>query len=853
MTIRATYRLQFHSQFTFRDAAQLAPYFAELGVSHIYASPIAESRKGSKHGYDVVDPYRISRERGGEEQFLEMAETLRAHGLGIVLDIVPNHMAVSPDNLWWMDILENGPASRYAKYFDIDWQSDDRGLKGKVLAPFLSTPYRDALREGSIKLVFDERAAKLVIAHFEHRLPIRGADQQALLGLDPTPTTSQLAEWNRPDVLDRLLGRQNYVLCWWRAANDRVNWRRFFDITSLIAVRIDEPEVFEAVHARPFELYRLGLIDGVRIDHVDGLADPGGYCRNLRARFAAIGQERAASDPALILVEKILAGDETLPPDWNVDGTTGYDFMHEVSAFQHAETGKAPLERKWERISGSEKSFAELARETRLEVLQSTFAGPLNQCASAFLASADAERAHDLSRPLLVRALTKVLCELHKYRFYRSTEASQATTEVFDHAKESASEDEEYAMTFIRDVFAQARRGEANAGKATSRFHQLSASLSAKAVEDTAFYRHGRLISRNEVGSDPDIFSLSDAEFHRKAQARARNFPRAMLATATHDHKRGEDSRARLAVLSEIPEAWARAVDAWFALIAPYRAPLIEDDTVYMLFQVIVGAWPLVLQPNDDAGLSAFRARLRRYLEKALRESKRKTSWVRIDSAYEAAAFDLLGAIFDRRRSTSLLASLADFVAQIAPAAAANSLVQTALRLTMPGIPDFYQGTEYWDLSLVDPDNRGSVDFAARRKSLAATLDAAAATWQSGSLKQVLTRRLLTLREQEPSLFQSQDYRPLQTRGKRAAHLFAFARHSGGRTLVVVAARYTADALLDGKALVPRPEWWQDTSIASDREIPRLRAVLANGVCDFDALTPSHCLRALPVEVFIST
>ena len=811
MTLRATYRLQFEAQFPFAQGARLAPYLAALGVSHVYASPIAEARTGSRHGYDVTDHARISEERGGADGFRVMAAALRAHGLGIVLDIVPNHMATGRENRWWMDVLKHGPASQYARHFDIDWQSEEAALKGKVLAPFLGVPYAEALRTGALALVFDVETRALMVAYFDHRFPLRDEDERALLAQDAAPDKRRLAQWSAPDALAGLLSRQHYALCWWREAGTRINWRRFFDVAELIALRAEEPEVFEAVHALPFALYAEGLIDGVRVDHVDGLACPETYCRKLRARFAALEAGRPRQNgEAIVVVEKILGADERLSTSWGVDGTTGYDFMAEVSAFQHAAEGEALLTHLWQAYAHDDRSFDEIEREARASVLEESFAADLSRCATGFLKSAGAELSPILPRDSVTRALAKMLVELRVYRDYGG--------------------------------------GTPDARSAAARFRQLSAALAGKAVEDTAFYRYGRLLSRNEVGSDPRLFSLSPDTFHARAKQRREDFPRAFLATATHDAKRGEDARARLATLSEIPEIWGEAVAQWFSLLAPFRDGAVEDDTLYMLLQTIVGAWPLDLSPGDREGLGAFHARLARAFEKGLREAKRRTSWLAIDAAYERAAQDLLRALFAH---APLVQSLCAFVNRIAAAGAANGLVQTALRNTLPGVPDLYQGTEYWDFSLVDPDNRRQVDFALRARTLDGDPGAARASWRDGVLKQRLVRRVLALRRERPDLFAAGDYLPLAPLGARASHVFAFSRRAGAHALIVVAARHVADALKDCEALAPSAAWWGDTRIEGF-ERGKLRALFADRVLDAQSLRLSDVLGALPVELLVS-
>ncbi|HEY1961311.1 MAG TPA: malto-oligosyltrehalose synthase, partial [Rhizomicrobium sp.] len=551
MIPRATYRLQFHKDFPFAGAIPLAPYLARLGISHVYASPILKSRAGSRHGYDVIDHNEIDSELGGEAGFRAMAAALREHGIGIILDIVPNHMAVHRDNLWWMDVLQNGVASRFAKYFDIDWDA----LGGKVLCAFLGSPYWEALSKGDVKILRDDKLGPTCAAYFDWRFPLRPEDQ-----------CSTAEQHFDPQSLHRLLERQHFRLAWWRAANDEINWRRFFDIPDLIALNQDREEVFEATHEKIFSLYREGLIDGVRVDHIDGLADPAAYCRRLRGQLNELGKARGDEHP-YIVIEKILGTGETLAEEWGVDGTTGYDFMNDASALLHDSAGAEPLAELWHTISGRPTDFAPEEEAARHEILRRKFESALSRTARAFFRLGSRE-GRDLPRAALRRAIARVIEHLRVYRTYATgLPQSPAPGAHFEQggsaAKRGASGIDCAAINFIVETMQSDIFGP-EGSDAVRRFNQLSAPVAAKAVEDTAFYRYGRLLSRNDVGFDPGVFSLTPAEFHQRVLRRAGPFPHALLATATHDHKRGEDMRARLAVLSEIPDEWQRNVDHWF-------------------------------------------------------------------------------------------------------------------------------------------------------------------------------------------------------------------------------------------------------------------------------------------------
>jgi malto-oligosyltrehalose synthase len=786
-----------HRGFPFADASAFACYFAALGVSHIYASPITTARRGSMHGYDVVDPARIDPELGGEDAFRAFVGELRRHELGLIIDIVPNHMAIGGENVWWMDVLARGRSSAYARYFDIDWESPNRSLTGKVLLPVLGRPYGEALDAGEITLARDADRSRFVVRYYDHVFPV--ADGVAL-------GEASLREFDRAssqgrERLHALLERQHYRLAWWRTANDEVNWRRFFDINELAALRVEDDEVFEAVHALLFRLYREGLIDGVRVDHIDGLAEPEKYCRALRQRLSALESERPADapgGPAYIIVEKILAHGESLPTEWLTNGTTGYDFMNEVSAVLHDAGGEAPLRDLWQRVSGRPGNFEAEEQLARRQILKRSFSGPREALVETLQAIAQSDLAtRDYSRAAIRRCLTEILVAFRIYRIYaRVGHASMADKTYLEQAVARAQ-----ATCVPGDREVLETLGDWLSGRplhpslerlqnvALARFQQLSAPLCAKAVEDTAFYRYGRLLSRNDVGFDPRVFALSTADFHRRMSARATAFPHAMLATATHDHKRGEDVRARLAVLSEISQEWAQALERWIAASVPHCTsdagslmPTAGDLAI--LFQTLVGAWPPDLDIADRSGLAVFAERVGAWQRKALREAKLQTDWSAPNESYERAAADFLAWLFTG--TSPLLGEIASFAQRIAAAGAAKGLAQLLVKLTAPGVPDIYQGCEYWDFSLVDPDNRSPVDFAARQRSLraAAPLDQLAADWKTGHLKQFLVARLLALRKETPLLFAAGQYLQLPVSGPHADDIVAFARVASGSAIV---------------------------------------------------------------------
>ncbi|HEX3349861.1 MAG TPA: malto-oligosyltrehalose synthase [Acetobacteraceae bacterium] len=901
MTLRATARLQFQRDFPLDRGTELIPYFARLGISHLYASPLLKARPGSTHGYDIVDHSQINPELGGEDALRRMVGVLREHRMGLILDIVPNHMSVGGvDNVWWLDVLEWGRNSDYAEFFDIDWDPPDPTLRGKVLAPFLGGSYGDALEAGDLKLRFDPEDGRFVVeAYGAHRFPIAPRDYAEILragggGLDvlaerfadpgpggraavrkrmelsretlrayhadhPEPFATAVAAYDPAasegrERLHKLLERQNYRVAWWRAASDDINWRRFFDINSLAGIRVERPEVFDATHATVLRLYAEGMIDGVRVDHVDGLADPRGYCRKLRRKLETAHAGRPddlKGDPPLIYVEKILFAHEQLPKDWLTDGTTGYDFMNDVGGVLHDPSGEAKLTELWTTMTGRPAAFEDEAKPARRQILRQTLSSELNGTTAALLRFMRRDlKTRDWTQTAIRRSLEELLIHFHAYRIYAGLGGASETDKrdlawamagarrTVRPADTGLLEHLGYLLAGegIRETPAGAQRQERL--RAMVRFQQLSAPVAAKAIEDTAFYRYGRLLSRNEVGSEPSQFAISPGQFHAIAGERQKRYPRALRATATHDHKRGEDTRVRLAVLSEIPDAWEQALTRWTRLNAPFKrevdgtlAPDVADEV--MLYQTIVSAWPLGLEPDDAEALAAYRNRVAGWLEKAAREAKRRSEWAAPNEAYERACQEFLGSCLDSARTAPITREFAGFAARIAPAGAMNGLSQTLLRLTVPGVPDLYQGTEFWDLSLVDPDNRRSVDYDSRRAALEANESPShlAASWPDGRVKLAVIARTLAARSRTPELWAAGSYQRLKVEGPCEDNILAFARVHGGKAAIVVASRL-ATKLLDpdgtgetslATPIHPRAEVLDGTTINLPRSITSLQ------------------------------
>lgn len=918
--LTATLRLQLHSDFTLDHAVPLVPYFARLGISHLYASPILTARAGSRHGYDVVDPTRVNPELGGEAALERLVAALRQHGMGLIVDTVSNHMAVGgADNPWWQSLLAWGRRSPYAEFFDIQWHSSDPLLAGQLLLPFLGSDYGAALHNGEIPLTFDAQHGRFEVAHHEHRFPICPLDYPRILGQAEDPRLQALAAHfstlgeaadplaeaqplhrelarlaaagadpqaalaafdSRDEAgfkrLHLLLERQTYRLASWRTAADDINWRRFFDINELGGLRVERAVVFEATHSKLFELIERGLVDGLRIDHIDGLADPRRYCRNLRRRVDSLLARRPV-DAALahfpIYVEKILGTGEHLHRDWLTDGTTGYEFMNQVSLLQHDPAGELTLDELW-RSTSERPEFPEEVRIARHLVLNASLAGDCESVAQALLQVArDDLMTRDLTLGAIRRALQALVEHYPVYRTYINACGRPAEDEAFfQQALTGARQSLGEADWPLLDQLERWLGGQSwrhlppgrprkHLRHACVRFQQLTAPSAAKAVEDTAFYRSARLLSRNDVGFDAERFSADAAWFHNEAQRRLRDFPDNLLATATHDHKRGEDCRARLAVLSERAPWLASRVEHWRELAAPLREALDDGQAPspgdeLLLLQTLLGSWPLDLDLHAPQALKRYAERLRQWQSKALREAKLRSSWAAPNEGYEAACAAYVDGLLLDEENQQLRQSLYEAAQRLACPGALNGLVQCLLRMTTPGVPDLYQGNEYWDLSLVDPDNRRPVDYPARRASLddGTPLAELLAHWRDGRIKQALVARVLDARQAHPELFQRGAYLPLSVQGRHADQVLAFARLGRGERAVIVVPRL-ASALLGAATtpLIPAQNW-DDTRLV----LPfALSPANCSGLFGGGAVTPSRelmlstVLAEFPVNVLI--
>lgn len=898
---RATYRLQLNADFTFRDAAALVPYLAELGISHVYCSPFLRARAGSRHGYDITDHNALNPEIGTEEDFERLCQALAAHDMGLIMDVVPNHMGVMyADNAWWLDVLENGPASLYAPYFDIDWRPAKAELRDRLLLPVLGGAYGDVLERGELALRFAAAEGAFSVHYYEHRFPIAPESYPALLltGLDAlelradvqqaelqelrslasafqhlpgrgerdadsllerqrdvrlhkqrlarlcaaTPAIAQhlqevAAGYNgrpgEPESFDRLhalLEQQAYRLAHWQTAADEINYRRFFDIHDLAALRMEEPRVFESTHQLTLRLVREGKVTGLRIDHPDGLYDPHAYFLRLQER--AGGESVPPEDkPLYLVVEKILAPDEALPQGWPVHGTTGYDFLALVNGLQVDASAGEALRRFYQEFTGERTEFALLVYQCKRLIMKYALASELQMLAFELNRMSEADRhTRDFTLNRLRQALLEMIAWLPVYRTYQRggeilARDRRYIEQALEQAARQARNEEVEVYRFLRSVLLRDGLSEdmrARADRFVMKLQQYTGAVMAKGLEDTAFYRHVPLLALNEVGGTPSRFGVSVAQFHRSNRERQRQWPHTMLATSSHDNKRSEDVRARLNVLSELGEEWQRQVLAWAALAEPAKrrvngalAPSRNDE--YLLYQTLLGVWPLA--PPGAAEAEALAARVEAYLLKAVREAKQHTSWVNPDPAYEQAVSGFVRALLTDSR---FLAQFLPFQQRCARLGLFNGLSQTLLKLTAPGVPDIYQGNELWDFSLVDPDNRRPVDYARRMAFLAELAPpsrqqarALLAALADGRSKLAVIRHVLSARRRHETLFRDGAYLPLATWGQQAEHLVAFARRHRRQTAVVLAPRLYA-RLLGEQQLPIGAEVWGDTRIELD-------------------------------------
>ncbi|MGH8726631.1 MAG: malto-oligosyltrehalose synthase [Burkholderiales bacterium] len=928
----ATYRLQLNRDFTFNDAAKLVPYLARLGISHCYASPYLKARPGSTHGYDIIDHSSLNPEIGGMDAFEDFVAALEKHGMGHILDLVPNHMGVmGADNAWWLDVLENGQSSVYANFFDIDWEPLKEDLRGKVLLPVLGDRYGAVLEQGELRLAFDRILGSFSVFYYEHRLPIgprqyakllshrlprlearAGKTSDTALRLQSLITAfehlparreilpEKIAERDRdkelhkqrlarlcreapevlrvieetvlqyngvpgyPDsfeLLHELLEAQAYRLADWRVARDEINYRRFFDINDLAALRMELPEVFNATHGFVLDLVAQGKIAGLRIDHPDGLYDPATYYAKLQSEIA----KRSDSPGTYLCVEKILATHERLPEGWLTHGTTGYDFANLVNGLFVRPEAEPLLTRFYHAFIGEKRNFDDLLYECKKLIVKAALASEVNVLAYALDRIAELDRhTRDFTLNQLRDALTEVIACFPVYRTYvREGDISESDRRhiawAIGCAKKKALSGDLSAYDFIRDVLLldgiadKSDQHREAIVRFAMKFPQVTSPVMAKGLEDTALYRDFRLASLNDVGGDPRRFFVSVAAFHNENLERAKRFPHAMLATSTHDNKRSEDARARINVISELAAEWKEHIKRWAKInrakktgSGRERAPSVNDE--YLLYQTLLGCWPLG-EPGPD-----FSTRIENYMLKAAKEAKLATSWTNPDADYEKALVQFSREVI---ASNNFVADFLPFQKRVAALGMLNSLSQTLLKLSSPGVPDVYQGNEIWDFSLVDPDNRRPVDYSKREamlgelesfeslgpEQLAERLKDLLANLADGRAKLYLVSRVLNFRQQNPELFKHGDYVPLAAEGPRAGNVIAFARRQEEASLIVVAARFFSQ-LADENA-------WGDTVIHCPRGAYLNLLTKARLECNGERLQLDRVLTDFPVTLLV--
>jgi malto-oligosyltrehalose synthase len=846
----STYRIQFHSAFTFADAERVIPYLHDLGITHLYASPIFAATKGSQHGYDVVDPTILNPELL-PERFEPMVAALHERGMALVVDIVPNHMGVATnDNPWWNDVLAKGKRSKYAAFFDIDFDHPPRPeLVGKVLLPTLGEAYGTVLEKGELKLVHE--GGRYAVAYYDRRFPIDPDTEPRIERFGGGALAHFNSAEGRDDLHD-LLEAQNWRLAHWTLSSREMNYRRFFDVSDLAALQMQRPGVFEETHGLLLRLIKEGKIAAVRVDHPDGLYDPQRYFEQLQEAYAATGA--GPGQPLYVAAEKILAMHEPLPGEWPIAGTSGYDFLIHVNSAFVDPAGEAAMTTTYAEFTGDHRDFKSVALESKLVILDQVLSAELDALTRRLERIAERDRVwRDVSRYDLKRALRAVLAMSDLYRPYitrsRVTEDDVAYVKRATKRVRKEMPDvppaalELIEATLLRTHPAdEALRDEQSVFAA--RFQQLTAPVTAKGIEDTAFYRYHRLISLNEVGGEPAVFGIDDNALHAYFADRQRHWPLSMSTLSTHDTKRSEDVRARLNALSELPQDWAAAVNAWHA-IATRDAESIRPADAYLVYQTLLGAWSGTFDET-------FGKRIHAYVFKALREGKDSTSWVQPNTAYEQRVTAFIDGLLKGREFYS---AFEPFARRVAGAAMINSLAQTALKFTAPGVADTYQGTELWDLSLVDPDNRRPVDYAARAATIAAPADPATADWPSGAVKLLLTQRLLRLRREHADLLTAGDYLPLKAEGPRAQNVFAFARVRDGKSLLVVVPRLVA-RWVDTRSSTPRlpDNFWAGTRLSLPANAAGLSDVLSDGSAKVASGQASlaDLLQRLPLAVLKS-
>ena len=904
----ATYRIQLTKDFGFEQTAALIPYLAGLGISHLYASPFLKARPGSTHGYDIVDHDRLNAELGGDAGFARMSTALREHGLGLILDFVPNHMGVGrADNAWWLDVLEWGQRSPYADAFDIDWNALPHRRHPGILLPILGRPYGEVLEAGEIELKFDATGGSFAAWYFEHKLPINPQRYAEIIrtvvahaGETSTPASHALLaladEYRNPSapsyreapalkkalaaingadeliarglaayrsggaaLLHRLLERQHYRVAYWRVAISAVNYRRFFDINDLAGIRVENPATFRAIHTLISRLIATGQLQGLRLDHIDGLRDPSQYTKRLHQLVRKTRREAGLPPAFYIVVEKILGEGERMPNLPGVAGTTGYEWLNVLTHLQLNGTGLQQLDATWRDFTGEQRDFPVILENAKRRVIDTILASEFGVlCGALSRIAAGHFSTRDFTIDRLRTALRLYVLEFPVYRTYvtaagASDRDRKLIGDVISRARARWEGPDPQIFAFLHDAVTLDLAGDAGYSAPRVRdfalkLQQFTGPLMAKSMEDTAFYRFGRLLALNEVGGEPASGELPVARFHELQRQRIESGQGGLTATATHDTKRGEDARARILAISEIAADWDAAVKDWHSRNAAHvqhsngrRLPTRAHE--YMIYQSLVGVWPGAVSAD-------LVNRVQAYAIKAAREGKQETSWTDPDEAYETALSRFVARLLDPQISAGFLASFETFAQRTSLLGALNSLSQLALKATLPGVPDFYQGTELWDLSLVDPDNRRPVDFSRRSDLLRAhETDWAklAADWRSGEIKFELTRSLLRLRCEWPNLFQQGNHEPLAATGAHGGNVIAFSRAWKNQHVVVAVARQFGPVTNGGRVW---PQGWNarlNLPVGTYEQVLHPRSDVCTG-----AVAISDVFAWLPVSVLLS-
>jgi (1->4)-alpha-D-glucan 1-alpha-D-glucosylmutase len=900
-----SYRLQFSSHFRFEDAQRLVPYLDALGITACYASPLLQAAPGSTHGYDICDHDRLSADLGSERDFEAFAGALRERGMGLILDVVPNHMGLDASaNHWWHDVLEHGVRSPYAEYFDIEWAPATPELNGRVLLPILDAGYGEVLHRGDLRLGLED--GSLYLSYAERRLPLEPRSAKAVLQSLTPPIEQSLAEFNGTpgvaasfDRLHELLEKQCYRLAHWKTAFDEINYRRFFDINDLGSLRMEEPRVFSATHKLILSLIARGFVTGLRIDHTDGLLDPAGYFDMLSRAISVLpAADRVPSDgPFYIVAEKILSRGEVIPEGWPIAGTTGYGFLNELNGLFVDFASDEAMRSLYVDIAGRSTPYDDVAADSKRLVMHSSLASEVRVLATRLKGIAAADRlTRDFTLTTLRRAIVEVIASLPVYRTYVSQSGFSAADRhivdlAIDRARRANPVLADSAFLFLRGVLL-AEDGEAG-GRVDAyrqfamKFQQLSAPVQAKGIEDTCFYRYNVLLSLNEVGGDPGRFGERPEDFHESNRVRLERWPREMTTTSTHDTKRGEDARARLNVLTELAADWRNALTSWRAINASHRtvvdremAPDANDE--YLFYQTLIGAWPAAAAgaPIPAEAPAELVARFQTQMQKAVKEAKTHTSWFNQNTAYEDAVTYFVRSTLAGPSACAFLEAFVPFARRVARAGMVNSLAQLILKIASPGIPDFYQGTELWHLDMADPDNRRPVDFGCRAAMLEAlmpwiqraetrdeqwTLEDVAeregflrqllASWPDGRLKLFLMACTQRFRRREASLFLRGEYVPLRADGADGEHVIAFARCLDDTIAIAAVPRLTSRRALAGTVSEPL-EVSADTRIMlparlSGRTFRNLFTGARLQPAD-DALPVWTMFRACPVAVLVA-